>query len=97
MRSCSIMNCAWSCTINESRACLVWVTMTRLESICAMYFSLISCSLSMAIDSLSELSLSPPMWKTRKNTPHRITTDSARMTRVYMFLVLSMLFKVSVS
>ncbi len=97
MRSCSIRNCCWSCTMNESRAALVAAITTVLESICAWYSLLISCSLSMAMFSFSEFFSTVPMWKTRKNTPTRITTDRPRMIRVYMFLVLSILFKVSVS
>ena len=77
MRSCSSRNCCWSCTMNESSAALVAVTTIRLESICAMYFSLMSCRRSMAIDSCSELFSMTPMWNTMKIIPTRITTDSA--------------------
>ncbi len=82
MRSCSSRNCCWSCTMNESRAALVCVTTMRFESICSMYFSLISCSRSMAMLSCSELFSSPPRWNTMKNIPHRITTDRPRMISV---------------
>lgn len=75
-------NCCWSCTMNESSAALVAVTTSRLESICAMYFSLISCRRSIATASFSELVCRIPSRNTIKNTPHRITTLSARMINV---------------
>lgn len=77
-----MMNCFSSCTSRESMAALVSCTMMMFWSILASYFSVISCSLSMATASFSELSFRPPMWKTRKNTPQRMTTLSARMMRV---------------